>query len=72
MGKGLKIAIVLIIAVVIACMTAWTSLAIYYSNLSSDDLRSTIAIGFVVCTAAAFLFIKKRLWTLIGYLIIFV
>lgn len=71
MGKFSKIVLVLIIVIVIACMTAWTSLAIYYSNLSSDDLRSAIAIGFAACTAAAFLFIKKRLWTLIGYLIIF-
>ena len=71
MGKVLKIALVLVIVMVIACMTAWTCLAIYYSNLSSDDLRSAIAIGFAVCTAAAFLFIKKRLWTLVGYLIIF-
>lgn len=71
MGKVSKIVLLLVIAIVIACMTAWTSLAIYYSNLSGDDLRSALAIGFVVCTAAAFLFIKKRLWTLIGYLIIF-
>lgn len=71
MGKVSKIALVLVIVIVIACMTAWTSLAIYYSNLSSDDLRSAMAIGFAACTAAAFLFIKKRLWTLIGYSIIF-
>jgi hypothetical protein len=71
MGKVLKIALVLVIVIVIAGMTAWASLAIYYSNLSSDDFRSAIAIGFVFCTAAAFLFIKKRLWALIGFLIIF-
>jgi hypothetical protein len=71
MGKVFKIALVLVIGIVIACMTAWASLAIYYSNMSDDNMRTGIAIGFVVCTAAAFLFIKKRLWTLIGYLIIF-
>jgi len=71
MGKVLKIALVLVIVIAIACMTAWASLAIYYSNLSGDDLRLVIAIGFAACTAAAFLFIKKRLWALIGYLIIF-
>jgi len=71
MGKVLKIALVLVMFIVIACMTAWASLAIYYSNLSDDNMRTGMAIGFAACTAAAFLFIKKRLWTLIGYLIIF-
>jgi hypothetical protein len=71
MGKVLKIALVLVIGIVIACMTAWASLAIYYSNLPGETLRTDIAIGFAACTAAAFLFIKKRVWTLIGYLIIF-
>jgi hypothetical protein len=71
MGKVLKIVLVLVIVIVIACMTAWTSLAIYYSNLSDDNMRTGMAIGFAACTAAAFLFIKKRLRTIIGYLIIF-
>ena len=71
MGKFFRVAAVLIIALIIAGMTAWASLAIYYSNLSGNDLRLGIAIGFAACTTASFLFIKKRLRTLIGYLIIF-
>jgi len=69
--KFVRVAAVLIIALIIAGMTAWASLAIYYSNLSSQGLRVGTAIGLVVCTAAAFLFTKKRLRTLIGFLILF-
>jgi hypothetical protein len=56
---------------IIALMTAWASLAIYYSDVSSEGVLSAIAIGFAVCTGAAFLFIKKRLWALIGFLVVF-
>ena len=71
MRKVIKIVLVLIIVIIIACMTAWASLAIYYSNLFSDDVRSGIAIGFAICTAAAFLLFKKRFWTAIGFLAVF-
>lgn len=52
-------------------MTAWASLAIFYSSLAEETTRTSIAIGFAACTVAAFLFIKKRLWVLTGFLIIF-
>jgi hypothetical protein len=56
---------------VVALMTAWASLAIYYSHLSSEGIRAAIAIVFVLCTAAAFLLFKKRSWTVIGFLAVF-
>jgi hypothetical protein len=71
MRKTVKLIVVCILSVIIAGMTAWASLAIYYSNLSGETLRTELAIGFAACTAAAFLFIKRRVWTLMGYLIIF-
>lgn len=71
MRKVLKIIVVLVIAIIIACMTAWASLAIYYSNLSNEGVRSGLAIGFAACTAAIFFFIKRRFVTLIGFLIVF-
>ena len=55
----------------IALMTAWASLAIYYSHLSSEGFRFSIAICFAICTAAAFLLFKKRFWTAIGFLAVF-
>jgi hypothetical protein len=71
MGKTLKFIFVFIIAIVVAGMTAWAALAIYYSDVPGEGIRSAIAIGFAVCTAAAFLFFKKRFWTFIGFLIVF-
>jgi hypothetical protein len=56
---------------VIGLMTAWASLAIYYSEVPSEGVRSAIAIGIAACTAAAFIFLKKRFWTLIGFLVVF-
>lgn len=71
MGKIFKITFFFLVAFVIAVMTAWASLAIYYSSISNEDVRSGIAIGFALCTVAAFLVLKKRFWTFIGFLIIF-
>jgi hypothetical protein len=71
MGKTLKFTLVFIVAIVVSGMTAWSSLAIYYSNLSSEGVRAGIAIGLAVCTAVAFIIFKKRFWTLIGFLIVF-
>lgn len=71
MRKTCRFIFIVVGFLVIALMTAWASLAIYYSNLSSDGIRAPIAIGFVLCTAAAFLLFKKRFWTLIGFLVVF-
>jgi hypothetical protein len=69
--KILKFIILLIIALIITGMTAWSSLAIYYSNLPNESVRAGIAIGLAVCTAAAFLLFKKRFWTTVGFLAVF-
>lgn len=71
MGKTVRFFVILCLSIIIACMTLWAALAIFYSNLAEETLRTNIAIGFAVGTAAAFLFIKKRLQVLIGYLIVF-
>jgi hypothetical protein len=71
MRKTCRYILMVVGFLVIALMTAWASLAIYYSHISSEGVRSTIAIGFAVCTAAVFLFIKRRFWALIGFLIVF-
>ena len=71
MGKAAKFIVILCLSVIIVCMTAWASLAIFYSNVADETMRTNIAIGFACCTAAAFLFIRKRLRTLIGFLIVF-
>ena len=71
MGKRFRFIIYIIFLLVIAGMTAWASLAIYYSNLPEVDFRMGMAIGFAICTAAAFLLFKKRFWTVIGFLVVF-
>jgi hypothetical protein len=71
MRKTFKLILNIIVFLLIAGMTAWASLAIYYSNLSSEGVRSPMAIGFAICTAAAFLLFKKRFWTVIGFLVVF-
>ena len=71
MRKTFKLILNIIVFLFITGMTAWASLAIYYSNLSSEGVRSPMAIGFAICTAAAFLLFKKRFWTVIGFLVVF-
>lgn len=71
MGKAVKLIVILFISVIIAGMTAWASLALFYSTPADETTRTNITLGYAACTIAAFLFIKKRVWTLIGYLIVF-
>jgi hypothetical protein len=71
MGKVFKVTLFLFASLIIAAMTAWSSLAIYYSNLFNESVRAGIAIGIAVCTGAAFLFLKRRFWALIGFLVVF-
>jgi len=70
MGKFLKFIVLCAISVIIAGMTAWASLAVYYSNLSGESVRSGIAIGFSAYAVAAFLSFKIRLRTSIGFMVI--
>ncbi len=37
MGKAVKFIVILCLSVVIACMTAWASLAIFYSNVADEN-----------------------------------
>ena len=52
-------------------MTGWGSLAIYYSDLSSESLRTGLAIGFALAAALAFLLLPNRKRILVGFLIVF-
>jgi len=70
MGKAIKFIALCILFVIIAGLTAWASLAIYYSNLSGESVRTGIAIGFSACAVVAFLLFKNRLRTSIGFMVI--
>jgi hypothetical protein len=55
------------LALVIAGMTAWAALAIYYSELAGEPLRLGLAAAFALGTLAAFLFLPDRRRTLLGF-----
>ncbi len=67
----LKYAGVFICAVVVILMTAWGTLAIYWSNPPPGLLRSVLAAVFGLATVLAFLCLPNRLRTLIGFLLVF-
>jgi len=62
---------IVLLALIIALMTAWTALAIYYSNLPGEYLRSGLAIVFATGTVCAFLFFHNRRRTLVWFLVAF-
>jgi hypothetical protein len=57
--------------VVVPLMTGWGALAIYYSDLSGEALRSGLAAGFALAVTLAFLLLPNRRRTLVGFLLIF-
>jgi hypothetical protein len=52
-------------------MTAWASLAIYYSNLGREVFRAGVAILFTAGIIGAFAFFSNRRWTLVGFFVVF-
>jgi Domain of unknown function (DUF4105) len=55
------------LALVIAGMTGWAALAIYYSDLRGEPLRLGLAGAFALVTLGAFLFLPNRRRTLFGF-----
>ncbi len=62
---------ILVCAAAVILMTGWCALAIYYSNLPGDSLRTVLAVGFALGTAVAFLLLPNRKMVLIGFLLVF-
>jgi hypothetical protein len=71
MHQILKLIGILICIPAVILMTGWGSLAIYYSDLSSESLRTGLAIGFALAAALAFLLLPNRKRILVGFLIVF-
>ena len=55
------------LALLIAGVTVWAALAIYYSNLGGEPLRLGLAAAFALGTLGAFLFLPNRRRTLVGF-----
>jgi hypothetical protein len=62
---------IVVLAIVVALMTAWAAMAIYYSHLPGEYLRLGLAGLFAFATAAAFLFLPKRRRTLALFAVVF-
>ena len=55
----------------VACMTAWAALAVYWSDLPGQTLRTVLAAGVVLATLLAFGLTRRRGRTLAVYLTAF-
>jgi hypothetical protein len=66
-GKALRAAGIACLAVLIAGMTGWAALALYYSNLPGEALRLGLALAFVLGTVGAFLLLPDRRLAQIGF-----
>jgi Domain of unknown function (DUF4105) len=60
------------LALLIAGMTLWAALTIYYSDLPGEPLRLGLAAAFALGTAAAFLLLRNKRRTLVGFAAAFV
>lgn len=63
--------IYLLFGVVILLMTAWSVLAIHYSNLPAAWLRTTLAVLFGITVLAIFIFVRRRWMALLAFVMMF-
>jgi Domain of unknown function (DUF4105) len=69
-----RLVLILLISVVMAAMTAWGALAIYYSNLPGEGLRTILAAVFTLFGVAVlvwYLFSAKRTRPCFAFLVVF-
>jgi hypothetical protein len=71
MRSLIRYAGIALLTVIIALMTGWAALAIYYSDLAGDYLRGGLALFFAAGTLCAFLVFRKRRRTLVWFLVAF-
>lgn len=67
----MKIALRLLIAILVTVMTLWAAGAIVYSPISSQGFRIALAGIFVFTTALAFIRLRNRRRTFLGFLVVF-
>jgi len=66
-----RLAGVVVVAVVVTGMTAWSAGALYYSTRGGSRTGAILAIAFVLATAGAFILLPRRRRTLVGFLVAF-
>ncbi len=67
----MRTTLVVLAGIVVAAMTVWAAGALYYSPLLNASLRPGFAAVFVVATVLAFVFLPRRGWSLLGFLLVF-
>jgi hypothetical protein len=67
----MKALFVLLVVVIVAGMTGWGALFLYCSPLPSEHLRMALAGVFAVGTLASFAILRRRLRTLVVFLLVF-
>jgi hypothetical protein len=65
--RVVKITGMILMALLVAAMTAWASLAIYYSGLPHHGLRAALAGLFPHATVTALCILPRRSRTLFGF-----
>lgn len=69
--KVLRVLGLVALGLIVVGITAWAVLAIYYSDLPGAPLRLGLAAAFALGTLGAFLFLRNRRRTLLGFFIAF-
>lgn len=69
--KALRVLGLIALGLIVVGFTAWAALAIYYSDLPGAPLRLALAAAFALGTLGAFLFLRHRRRTLLGFFIAF-
>jgi hypothetical protein len=67
MGRWLRFFGRCLAGMVVAVLTAWAALAVFYSNLPGQLLRGGLAAGLVLAVLLAFAFLPNRRRTLVGF-----
>jgi len=70
MKRAGRILINILLGLVVSGMTAWTALAIFYSNLPGILFRTILAVLFVLFTTVSFLFLPHRRRTFTVFILI--
>ncbi|HBA55324.1 DUF4105 domain-containing protein [Syntrophorhabdus aromaticivorans] len=71
MRKFIRCSVIVFLFIAIGLMTAWASLAIYYSDLGGESLRTGLAVLFAAGTIGAFAVLSNRCRTLAGFFVVF-
>src|SRR5262245_1576300 len=66
-----KVAVAAFMSLVIAGMTGWCSLFLLCSPIPGEMVRKILAIGFALAVLLAFIILKKRWRTTIGFFVAF-